>query len=284
MSHPSANKRAICILLRDFDLNWFSFLNNRFSHLLSSTYDIYMILDKNPSVKKETNIIPTMVKKIYNVSNPTEPNLFFPIYTIQIDENKCRESNYYKSSTWTNLKDVVAWDKALFFLNKLCEKKYDHVWFLEEDVLFYDENTILNVDAKYPNSDLLTPFHEINETGNIYQGWNHWVNVIHRIGTPWARSLVAASRLSGRLLERIDDYLHDRPFMIIESLFNTLALHHNYSIDTPLELSTITYDKKWDSIEINDPLQFYHPLKQTAQHELLRGGMINCLSRCEIKK
>ena len=273
MSNSSENKQAICILMRDFDSNWFSFLNNRFSSLITSKYDIYMILDKNPSVTKETNIIPTMIKTMYIVSNPREPNLCFPIHTIQIDENKCRKSNYYKSSIWTNLKDVVAWDKALFFLNKLCEKKYNHVWFIEEDVLFFVENTILKIDVKYPNSDLLTPFHEINETGNIYQGWNHWVNVLHRIGTPWARSLVAASRLSGRLLEKIDDYLHDRHLMIIESLFNTLALHHKYLIDTPTELATITYDKKWDPNDMNDPLQFYHPLKQTSQHEFLREGM-----------
>ena len=97
--------------------------------------------------------------------------------------------------------------------------------------------------------------------------------MLHRIGTPWARSLVAASRLSGRLLEKIDDYLHDRHLMIIESLFNTLALHHKYLIDTPTELATITYDKKWDPNDMNDPLQFYHPLKQTSQHEFLREGM-----------
>jgi hypothetical protein len=163
---------------------------------------------------------------------------------------------------------ISGWDKALYCLSTL-EKEFKYVWFLEDDVFIMSEKVITNIDEKYPESDLLTAFHEINENGDVHNGWNHWVNVIHRIGTPWAHSLVAASRLSRRLLKEVDLYLGDRHLMFIEALFNTLALHRGFKVDNPIEMSTITYDTKWDKDYI-DIAKIYHPMKIRLDHDYIR--------------
>lgn len=247
----NSQNNALCILTRFYNDEWVLFLKN-----FSNNYDIYMVIDDNTI--------------IYSNPNPNpNPN----IQIIQITDNECRQNNYYNSSVASNLKDIIAWDKALYYFNRLNNKKYDNIWFLEDDVFIWREEILIKMDTTYPTSDLLTSFHEINETGDIYNGWNHWVNVIHRIGTPWGHSLICCSRLSSRLLKQIDNYIIDRPLLFIEALFNTLAIHHNYIIDIPQELSCITYDVKWNETTIIDKNKIYHPLKQMNLHRQIREAM-----------
>jgi hypothetical protein len=236
------SKTAICILSRNFNETWMDFLKT-FTH-----YDLYMVVDDNTTLYDTT------------IGNVT---------IIQVPDNVCTENNYYKSSCWSNLKDIVAWDRALYYFNRV-NTNYDHIWFMEDDVFIAGEHILRSVDEKYPTSDLLCAFHEINETGNVRQGWNHWVNVIHRIGTPWAHSMISCARLSNRLLKRVDDYVSDRHLMFIEALFNTLALHHGYAVDNPEELKdTIAYDTKWNRDEV-DITKIYHPFKKMEDHVYIR--------------
>jgi hypothetical protein len=80
---------------------------------------------------------------------------------------------------------------------------------------------------------------------------------------------VAASRLSRRLLKEVDLYLGDRHLMFIEALFNTLALHRGFKVDNPTEMSTITYDTKWDK-DFIDISKIYHPFKIRSDHDYIR--------------
>lgn len=235
-------KTAVCVLSRYYNETWIDFLNT-FTH-----YDVFFVVDDM------TKLYETPVNKVH---------------VLQIPDSTCREANYYNSSTVSNLKDIVAWDKALYYFNRM-NPTYDHVWFLEEDVFVFSEDILRNIDNTYAASDLLSAFHEINETGDIYQGWNHWVNVIHRIGTPWAHSLISTTRLSRRLLDRIDEYIGDRPLLFIEALFNTLALQNQYKVDTPEEMqTTITYDTVWDREQV-DTTKIYHPFKKIEDHVFIR--------------
>ena len=236
-------KIAVCVLSRYYNETWIQFLNS------FTLYDTFFVIDDNsvqyPIVNGKTKII-------------------------QISNNDCEKFNYYNSSIVSNLPHIVSWDRALYYFNK-CDTSYDHIWFLEEDVFIMSENVLENINQQYPTSDLLSAFNEINETGNIYHGWNHWINVIHRIGTPWSHSLISASRLSRRLMDRIDEYVQDRPLLFIEALFNTLALHNDYIIDNPDEMKeTITYNKKWDREQI-DKTKIYHPFKKIEDHEYIRN-------------
>jgi hypothetical protein len=238
----SQNKTAVCILTRFFNKEWVDFLKTFKEH------DVFLIVDDN-----------TITHTPMEIDGVT---------IVQVPDDICIQNNYYKSSCWSNLKDIVAWDRALYYFNRV-NTTHSHVWFLEDDVFIMSEKVLTNINEKYPNSDLLSAFHEINESGDIHHGWNHWVNVIHRIGTPWAHSLVAASRLSRTLLTEVDLYLKDRHFMFIEALFNTLALHHGLVVDNPVEMSTITYQTKWDK-DFIDISKIYHPFKNRSDHDYIR--------------
>ena len=239
----SPPKNALCILTRYFHPEWVEVLQT-FTH-----FDVYLVIDDQSTV---------------------QPTSHGNVHIIQVSDEVCMENNYYKSSSWSNLKDIVAWDRALYYFNHI-NTDHPHVWFIEDDVFFLSEQTIHTIDNKYLNSDLLCAFHEINETGDVHQGWNHWVNVIHRIGTPWAHSLVSICRLSRRLLQEIDKYLDDRHLMFIEALFNTLAMHRGFTIDHPEEIqNTITYNYQWNRTEV-DVSKIYHPFKNIEDHIYLRN-------------
>jgi hypothetical protein len=249
--YTAVNKTAICVLTRYYSQYWVDVLNT------FTNYDCYLVIDDN------TNI--------YDESTQTGN-----VRIIQVPDEVCYQSNYYKSSTWSNLKDIVAWDRALYYFNRV-NTDYENIWFTEDDVFFHSHTIFKTIDDKYPSSDLLCAFHEINPTGDIHAGWNHWINVIHRIGTPWAHSLIAVSRLSRRLLQRVDDYLSDRHLMFIEALFNTLCLHHNYVVDNPTEMTTtIHYDTKWD-IDNIDFTKLYHPIKKIEDHIYIRNKIKNSI-------
>ena len=42
------------------------------------------------------------------------------------------------------LKEIGVWDKALYYFT-CCENNYEHIWFFEDDVFFYNLDTILNI-------------------------------------------------------------------------------------------------------------------------------------------
>lgn len=241
MSSP--NKQIVCLLTRFFNQYWIDFLKGFMQ------YETYLVIDDNSI--------------IYD-------SIIEGVHIIQVKDETCRQTNYYKSSSWTNLKDIISWDKALYYFNRV-NTDYENIWFLEDDVFIMSENTLINIDNQHKTSDLLTSFHEINPTGNIYEGWNHWVNVIHRIGTPWAHSLVCACRMSRRLMEKVDNYLSDRHLMIIEALFNTLAMHYNYTVSNPVEMATtIQYNTPCDYDNINTNY-IYHPVKKIQDHIFIRN-------------
>jgi hypothetical protein len=76
-------------------------------------------------------------------------------------------------------------------------------------------------------------------------------------------------------MKKVDEYvINNDSLMFIEALFSTLALHNNYIVDNPIELSsTITYDKKWTIEEMLDKSKIYHPLKKIEEHEEYRKKM-----------
>jgi len=251
MSIQPVHKNAICVLTRYYSQYWIDILRT-FTH-----YDCFLTIDDNTHIYDESTITDN-------------------VRIIQVPDEMCYQSNYYKSSTWSNLKDIVSWDRALFYFNKI-STEYENIWFVEDDVFFHSETIFKTIDETYPNSDLLSSFHEINPNGDVHHGWNHWVNVIHRIGTPWAHSLIPVCRLSNRLLKRVDDYVSDRHLMFIEALFNTLCLHYNYDVDNPPEMrDTISYDAKWDVDNI-DITKLYHPLKKIDDHIYIRNKINNCI-------
>ena len=96
-------------------------------------------------VKRQTNFDTFLVID----DNTTKyPFKIGSVNIIQIEDEVCLKSNYYKSSSWSNLKDIVSWDRALYYFNRI-NPKYDHIWFMEDDVFIASEKVIIEIDKKY---------------------------------------------------------------------------------------------------------------------------------------
>ena len=85
-------RKAVCILCRNYNETWITFLKS------FKNYDVYMVIDDN------TIIYP---KKINNV------------FIIQIPDEECMKSHYYNSSVASNLKPIVSWDRALYYFSTM---------------------------------------------------------------------------------------------------------------------------------------------------------------------
>lgn len=240
------SKTAICIISRRPAVEWLSFLNQ------FELYDTFIMADDN-------------TQDFAALYNPLYPH----VRILQVPNEKCYENHYIQTSVAANLPEVISWDKALYYF-KHVETGYDKIWFMEDDVFFHSENVLLNIDTKYPDSDLLTPYHQVNERGEMYS-WEHWINVRGRIALPWCRSMICACRLSADVLTEIDEYLQEKgKFFFIESMFNTLAHQSGLKIDCPEEMRNLHFDTKWDRDAIDVEL-LYHPFKKMEDHEYIRS-------------
>ena len=91
--------------------------------------------------------------------------------------NKLTQSKGYKSTYLWKDNVSISRDKALYHF---CENdiEYDNIWFLEEDVFIPTLNTIMDLDNKYQQGDLLVSAHEIfdNDIETLSNEW-HWKHI-----------------------------------------------------------------------------------------------------------
>jgi len=244
-------KNCVCLICHKPNLIYLDFLNT------ITEYDIVVIIDDENEKYYEDN------KELYDTKYPK-------LIIAQINYNECVEFGFQYSNITLN-KMVSGWDKALYFYFTLyndrisIKNKYKNVWFIEDDVFFYDQTVLTNIDNQYPNSDLLVK--NINKKEN-----NGWIWNLINIHTdePYYNSLVCACRMSTALLYHIFDYaIKYKQLFFIEAMFPTIAMTNNLQCDFPEELDTIEYRKDWSYAEINKT-NIYHPIKNIELHKLLR--------------
>ena len=167
-------------------------------------------------------------------------------------------------------KKISGWDKAIFYFANI-NTNYNNVWFIEDDVFLYDENTLLNIDTKYNDSDLLTSTYKENSTGHK-NDW-HWKKINIKLSPPYYYAMVCATRISKTLLSKIKDYATEyKTLFFLEALFPTLCKSNNLQYDIPDELHTIIYRKIYTIEDINK-INLYHPVKDTTKHKLYRNKL-----------
>jgi len=263
------NDIAIVLITRYPNNIWLNFLNN------FNCYYIYVSIDNTS-------------RDFTNLFDKTKSKVTF----IQMSDDFCKSNGYQNALIPTgNIpnKPTTAWDKALFYFC-LIRSNYKHVWFIEDDVFFLKESVIENIDNNYNDSDLLTPFNDINTNGTM-SGWENWYTIAGKMNTPWSRSMVCACRLSNRLLKLIKQYANEKKTLVYhEVFFNTLAYQNNYKIDNPTELSTVHYNTRWNENELNLN-HFYHPIKNIKIHNKLRcnnwvyfDNLFNNINYAEVKQ
>lgn len=246
------NTHAFCFLCREPEVNWLDFMNT-----FTDKYDIFIVMD---TIKDYSNFI----------------KIFSSLNFIIISDEECKNSNYINSDYM--FKPIVATDRAFYYFNKI-NNNYDFIWFCEDDVFFFDINTLKNLDKEYPSADLIIP--SMTKTYNPEQSdWVHWKNLtkdFNNIFTkPWGNSLICLARMSKKMMKSLDNFVNNhKQLMYKEALFQTLALNNNMEIITPKELSKITWPKEWDILDIindknNNKNYIYHPVKDINKHLELR--------------
>lgn len=235
------NNNAICLITLNPNKIWCNFLNT------FTSYKIFIIVDDN------------------NFDLSDYESKYTNINFIKVDNELCKLAGY----TDVNLevkKLISGWDKALYYFGIQNNNKYEFVWFIEDDVFFCNENTIIQIDMHYPNSDLLSNgYGESDGNKNIWK-WNS-IDIIN-YSPPYYSGMMCAVRMSIKMLNCINNYatLNGKLFFL-EALFPTLSIKNNLLYDIPQELNEIHYRYEFDNVNCNT---LYHPIKDLNRHNSLR--------------
>jgi hypothetical protein len=211
---------------------------------------------------------------------------------LRIDKETCVNRGYFLLNPMIASRKSVpvsVWERALCFFG-MNHRKFDHVWFLEDDVFVPRAAIIPRIDRRYPDADLLCGATRVNHFGEI-KSWDWWTWVPKDIlPLPWACALVCVSRVSGRLLAKVDRLIVDsaenrmnkallardrkgpEKFLFIEFLFNTIALHEQMKVVNPPEFSTVHFKRPWRLDEVDDRC-IYHPVKAIGEHDAWRAHL-----------
>jgi len=246
------NNNIICFLtVKPSELYY-----NECKKLLNKKYDIFICIDDNE----------------YNI-----PNYDNIIPIIKINNKEC-EDNGFKNTVIYCKNKACSRDKALYYFSRKYNKPFNYIWFIEEDVFFYDINTIINIDNKY-NGDLLSESNIILNNYDDINKWPHWNRVINETNNiltfPFSKSMICAVRISNKLLKLINNYAEKNKILFMdEALFNTLALQNNLIIINPEELKYITYRDTFNLDNVTNTKYMYHPIKDIEYQSIIRKKLI----------
>jgi hypothetical protein len=247
--NASKEKNAFCLLTRKPDDIWLQFLNT-----FLDTYDVYVVIDDN-----------TVDISVHSIKYPK-------LYFIKIDNDICKQAGYFDSS-YIIKKEVIAWDKALYYFGSL-DKSYRHVWFSEDDVYLRSVDITKNIDGADNKSDLLCKEKTINTSGEV-ESWMHWIKAKEHFDIPWSGSLQCICRMSNKMLSAIDDFVKKNGRLnFIEILFTNIADKNGMIITNPPQFRGMEYHSEHLQNIINmalDPEVIYHAVKNTKEHEDLRN-------------
>lgn len=195
---------------------------------------------------------------------------------LNIDDAVCYAAGYRHLNPVITLQKATgcsAWEKALYHFCVL-DRSFDHVWFIEDDVFIPATDTISTLDGKFEDADIICSSGYKTETGEC-EPWPWWQYCPEQIlPLPWGNSMVAAVRMSRKLLFEIDRRINPddwetgileigRKYLFIEYLFPTLALHHQLAIINCTEMQGVVWRKEWDCSEFKKG-NLYHPVKDRS--------------------
>ena len=248
-------KKAICFLSASFSDKLYEFVKELAKDDTERDYDFYICIDKG--VESDIN-------------NNNDENI-----TLLFIDGKSAEEKGFKSSVLYFQGRACSRDKALYYFSIEKPDVYDNIWMIEDDVFFYNLETIRRLDRRYPSCDLLTKQFDIvqNEHEKNEMSWLHWHFLNDKIGFPWTKGMISVIRVSSLLLAVIRDYaLKNKTLLFDESMFTTLSLHYNLIVETPDEFQEVIW---YDNINWNylNSTHFLHPVKDLSLHEKFRRNI-----------
>ena len=244
--------KAVCLVTLIPNKIWCDFLTS----FNTSTYTIYVVVDDN------------------NFDLSQFITEYDTITFIQVENKKCSTCGYVDTS-FTLKKLISGWDKALYYFG-IENKIHDHIWFMEDDVFFYNALTLEAIDCQYTDGDLLSNCYEENVNGDR-NTW-HWRMInIRQYPPPYYNSMVCVVRISRKMMNCINNYASSyKTLFFLEALFPTIAIKNNLKYICPVEFRNIHY-REFNRENING-IDLYHPVKDLNHHILFRNELDICRS------
>ena len=240
-------KKAVCLITIKPNKIWLDFLNN------FENYDIYVVVDD--------------LVTDYDIYKNMYPKINF----IQIVDDVCKQYGYIHSSymPYSSLvfNEIIAWDRALCYFTNM-NTNYQQVWFFEDDVFFYNEESLLKIDVKHSEADLLCR----DKNPQPKEGeWDwFWPAIQIHFPEPYFHSTICAIRLSNNFLQKLDEYIKiNKKLAFIEALLPSIAYFNNLKVNLVDEFKQIHWRKDWQNSEMNKH-DIFHPIKNTEQHREFR--------------
>jgi hypothetical protein len=243
MDKTEPKRDAVCVICFKPDPIWFEFLSS-FEY-----YDKYVAIDDNSE-------------------NYADYKLKYPsVNIIQIENDKCEKNGFININYELYKKSVTGWEKSLFYFFEE-NKAYEQVWFFEDDVFFYNEHALKNIDAKFPDSDLLTAPCQVSTGAS--KDWWWWPRVTLAYEPPYYNAMVCAARVSKQLLFKLNEYASENnTLFFLEALFPTVAIKNNLKYDTPKQMAQIFFRHQW-CVYMLSKKNIFHPLKNRNYHKTAR--------------
>jgi len=245
-------EKAICLLTIYPHKIWMDFFST-FHH-----YDIFIVIDD--------------MKANIDELQETYPMIQF----VKVSNEECEKSGYihssYMPSSSLQFNEIIAWDRALYFFTRIhIHSHYQHVWFFEEDVFFYNEQTLQSIDNIYPESDILCKEQHPEPKENE---WNwFWAAISIHFPSPYFHSMISCIRMSKQLLFHIHEYVEQyKTLFFIEAMFPSIAYRNQLQYQICDELSTLYWRREWNQEEFTKK-HIFHPIKHIEQHSLLRVSL-----------
>ena len=118
-------KKAIALIVKEPDEIYLDFLTTFAKGPVNTfaNYDIYIIIDSD--------------KDLTGLANKYK-NLNF----IQLTDEHCKDKGFQNVNYIGVKKLISGWDKALLFFSVIIPLKYEHVWFIEDDVFFFKGTSV----------------------------------------------------------------------------------------------------------------------------------------------
>jgi hypothetical protein len=214
--------------------------------------------------------------KVYIIVNDNEYDLteYIRIYKniqfIKIDESKCI-SNGYTNCEFSD-KLINGWDKALYYFG-VENKNYEFIWFMEDDVFFYKEETLGKIDINYKTDDLLSNSYYSKTDNRRKNLWN-WDNINIAYNEPYYSGTMNSVRVSKKMMNSINNYaIKNKKIFYIEALFPTIAKKNNLIYSNPTELFNIQNSPNYERKDVNKT-NIYHPEKDLNIHLYYRYHLI----------
>lgn len=218
-------------------------------------YEVYIILDDNSKDYKNSLEL-----------------LYTNISIIQMDKNICIDEGFqYAADVGKKTTKGFGWEKAIYSFAKTYTH-YENVWIMEEDVFIYGEETLINLDVKYKEEDLLcnSSFGE----GKLHE-WV-WRMLTIKLDPPYYCGMVCGIRVSQKLLTNVKEYANAyKMLFFIEALFPTLSKKNGFKIiESPPEFSNVTFNNTFD-IKSYNKTNLFHPCKNVEQWTSIRQFIDN---------